>query len=62
MSNNSSLPESTRPRAPVVGVQESLVSINVSQVPIMKNEVGYILLGEERLKAEVIQEAMEKKF
>ena len=55
MSNNSSLPESTRPRAPVVGVQESLVSINVSQVPIMKNEVGYILVGEERLKAEVLR-------
>ncbi|MDH3992188.1 MAG: V-type ATP synthase subunit A [Gammaproteobacteria bacterium] len=55
MSNNSSLPESTRPRAPVVGVQESMVSINVSQVPIMKNEVAYILVGDERLKAEVLR-------
>jgi len=55
VSNNSSLPESTRPRAPVVGVQESMVSINVSQVPIMKNEVAYILVGDERLKAEVLR-------
>jgi V/A-type H+-transporting ATPase subunit A len=38
-----------------VGVQESLVTIDVSQVPVMKNEVGYILLGEERLKAEVLR-------
>ena len=55
MSNSSSSPESARPLAPVVGVQESLVSIDVSQVPVMKNEVGYILLGEERLKAEVLR-------
>ena len=55
MSNNSSSPESARPLAPVVGVQESLVTIDVSQVPVMKNEVGYILLGEERLKAEVLR-------
>jgi V/A-type H+-transporting ATPase subunit A len=39
----------------VVGVQESLVTIDVSQVAIMKNEVAYILLGEERLKAEVLR-------
>ena len=55
MSNNSSSPESARPLASVVGVQESLVTIDVSQVPVMKNEVGYILLGEERLKAEVLR-------
>ena len=55
MSNNSSSPESARPLASVVGVQESLVTIDVSQVLVMKNEVGYILLGEERLKAEVLR-------
>jgi V/A-type H+-transporting ATPase subunit A len=36
-------------------VQESLISIDVSDVPVRKNEVGYILLGEERLKAEVLR-------
>ena len=55
MSNNSSSPESQRQRAPVLGVQEGLVTIDVSQVPVMKNEVGYILVGEERLKAEVLR-------
>ena len=48
MSNNSSSPETQRHRAPVLGVQEGLVTIDVSQVPVMKNEVGYILVGEER--------------
>ena len=55
MSNSSSSPESERSLAPVIGVQESLVTIDVSQVPIMKNEVGYIIVGEERLKAEVLR-------
>jgi V/A-type H+-transporting ATPase subunit A len=41
--------------APVVGVKESLVSIDVSRTPVMKNEVGYICLGGERLKAEVLR-------
>ena len=55
MSNNSSLPEGALPRAPVVGVQDSMVTIDVSGQPIMKNEVGYILVGQERLKAEVLR-------
>ncbi len=55
MSNSSSSPEGALSRAPVVGVQESLVTIDVSRIPIMKNEVGYILVGEERLKAEVLR-------
>ena len=55
MSNSSSSPESALPRAPVVGVQESLVTIDISQVPVRKNEVGYILVGQERLKAEVLR-------
>ena len=55
MSNNSSLPDGALPRVPVIGVQESLVTIDVSGVPIMKNEVGYILVGNERLKAEVLR-------
>ena len=53
--NSSSLPEGQVAVAPVVGVQESLVTIDVSQVPVRKNEVGYILVGDERLKAEVLR-------
>ncbi len=41
--------------APIVAVQESLVSINVSDTRVMKNEVGYVLLGERRLKSEVLR-------
>jgi V/A-type H+-transporting ATPase subunit A len=55
VSNNSSSPDKKRQTAPVLGVQEGLVTIDVSQVPVMKNEVGYILVGEERLKAEVLR-------
>ncbi len=42
-------------RARIVNVQESLVTIDVTGIPVMKNEVGYILLGEERLKSEVLR-------
>ena len=41
--------------ATVVGVKESMVTIDVSTTPVMKNEVGYVLVGEERLKAEVLR-------
>ncbi|MBW2123398.1 MAG: V-type ATP synthase subunit A, partial [Deltaproteobacteria bacterium] len=44
-----------RGRAAVVGVRESLVTIEVEDGPIMKNEVGYICVGDERLKAEVLR-------
>ncbi len=55
MSTSSSSPENALPRAPVVGVQESLVQIDVSRTPVKKNEVGFILVGGERLKAEVLR-------
>lgn len=55
MSTSSSLPEDRLPRVPIVSVQDSLVTIDVSRTPVMKNEVGYIVLGEERLKAEVLR-------
>jgi V/A-type H+/Na+-transporting ATPase subunit A len=55
VSNNSSLPEGALPRASVIGVQESLVTIDVSGIPVMKNEVGFIVVGQERLKAEVLR-------
>ena len=55
MSTSSSSPEGRLPRVPIVGVQESLVTVDVSRAPVMKNEVGYIVLGDERLKAEVLR-------
>jgi V/A-type H+-transporting ATPase subunit A len=42
--------------ATVVQVRESLVLIEVDeQTPLMKNEVGYVCVGQERLKAEVLR-------
>jgi V/A-type H+-transporting ATPase subunit A len=41
--------------APIVGVKESLVTIDVSDTRVMKNEVGHVLLGDQRLKAEVLR-------
>ena len=38
--------------ASIVGVKESLVTIDVNGVAVKKNEVGHILLGKERLKAD----------
>ncbi len=56
MTTSNSSPDSgaTR-RAPIVGVKESLVTIDVSGTRVMKNEVGFVLLGEQRLKAEVLR-------
>ncbi len=42
-------------RAPIVTVKESLVTIDVSNTRVMKNEVGYVLLGKQRLKSEVLR-------
>lgn len=42
-------------RATIVGVKESLVTIDVSATRVMKNEVGHVLLGDQRLKAEVLR-------
>jgi V/A-type H+-transporting ATPase subunit A len=41
--------------ATVVAVKESFVTVDVSQTPVMKNEVGYVVVGEDRLKAEVLR-------
>jgi V/A-type H+-transporting ATPase subunit A len=38
-----------------VAVQESLVTISVRDTRVMKNEVGHVLLGEQRLKSEVLR-------
>jgi hypothetical protein len=54
MSNTAS--EATMKTATVVQVRESLVLIEVDdQTPLMKNEVGYVCVGDERLKAEVLR-------
>ena len=42
-------------RAPIVAVQESLVTFSVRDTRVMKNEVGHVLLGEQRLKSEVLR-------
>ena len=49
---NEHLPRGT---ARVVTVRESLVTIELVDTPIRKNEVGYICVGEERLMAEVLR-------
>jgi V/A-type H+-transporting ATPase subunit A len=42
--------------ATVIGVKESLITVEVDEkTPMKKNEVGYICLGSERLKAEVLR-------
>jgi V/A-type H+-transporting ATPase subunit A len=42
--------------ATVIGVKESLITVEVDEkTPIKKNEVGFICLGNERLKAEVLR-------
>src|SRR5690606_33402857 len=41
--------------APIIAVRESLVTIDVRGVDVMRNEVGHILLGDERLKCEVLR-------
>ena len=54
MTTPSSSSESDR-TAPIIGVKDSLVTVDVSGVSVMKNEVGYVLVGDERLKAEVLR-------
>jgi V/A-type H+-transporting ATPase subunit A len=43
------------PRAKVTAVKESLVTIEVEEGAIRKNEVGYVCVGKERLKSEVLR-------
>ena len=39
----------------IIAARESLVTIATDNEPIMKNEVGYIVVGDQRLKAEVLR-------
>lgn len=48
-----SSPSGTRAR--VVAVRDNVVTVEVSDGPLVKNEVGYILLGDQRLKAETLR-------
>ncbi|MGA8164514.1 MAG: V-type ATP synthase subunit A [Waddliaceae bacterium] len=41
--------------AKVAAVRENLITIEAEGNPVMKNEVGYIVLGEQRLRAEVLR-------
>jgi V/A-type H+-transporting ATPase subunit A len=54
-SRNTPERKENRRLAPIVDVKESLVAIDATVCPVSKNEVGYILLGEERLMAEVLR-------
>lgn len=55
MSTNKMSSEHNRMRAKIVGVKESLITIDVSNVQVKKNEVGYVLLDRERLKSEILR-------
>ena len=46
---------STRTTARVIGVNGNIVTIESDGGPIMKNEVAYVVVGEDRLKAEVLR-------
>ena len=42
--------------AAVIGVKESLVLIEFDEAAeVMKNEVGFVCVGDERLKAEILR-------
>jgi V/A-type H+-transporting ATPase subunit A len=55
MSSNPAQASAPARKAPVVSVKESLITIDVSGTPVSKNEVGHIVLGNERLMAEVLR-------
>ena len=57
MSSSRNRPERKEKRrlTPIVEVKESLVTIDATVSPVTKNEVGHILLGKERLMAEVLR-------
>ncbi|MDQ7821314.1 MAG: V-type ATP synthase subunit A [Candidatus Eremiobacteraeota bacterium] len=44
-----------RRSARIIAAQESLVTVEIADGPLVMNEVGFICLGEERLKAEILR-------
>lgn len=55
MSKKKSSDSRTHTQGKIIGVKENLVTIEVADGPIMKNEVGYIIVGDARLKSEVLR-------
>lgn len=55
MDTNTNTPSSAKSEAVVVKAQESLVTARIISGSIMMNEVGYVVVGEARLKAEVMR-------
>jgi V/A-type H+-transporting ATPase subunit A len=53
--NDSSIDQMNPSGHKVVAVRESLVTIEMGEAPIKKNEVGFICVGNERLMAEVLR-------
>ncbi|HRZ86490.1 MAG TPA: V-type ATP synthase subunit A [bacterium] len=47
--------QSSAARARIVGVRDNIVQVEVVEGSIKKNEVGYVCVGEERLRAEVLR-------
>lgn len=45
----------TRAKARVVGVRPNLVTVQLDEGPVSRNEVGHVLVGDSRLKAEVLR-------
>jgi len=55
-SNNTDNTEQQRgARAKIIGVKDNIVLIEVVEGSIKKNEVGYVCVGDERLRAEVLR-------
>jgi V/A-type H+-transporting ATPase subunit A len=48
-------PDAVKNRVKVVAAQESLITVDIAGAPIRQNEVAYVCVGEDRLKAEVLR-------
>ncbi len=55
MKPNKTSPEAAPTIARVVGVKDSLITVDAGDLGLKKNEVGFIRLGDERLKSEVLR-------
>lgn len=53
--NSNSGSRGTKTRAQVIGINGNIVTIETDGGPIMKNEVAYVVVGDERLKSEVLR-------
>ncbi len=55
LTGSGDLVSARRARASVVTVRESMVTVAVEDGAVMKNEVGFVCAGSERLKAEILR-------